>query len=417
MLFEFICYKSNFYILVFWICELSVSILKNLIHISGKIINGLENNLLNEYLQLVILVLSDLLAGFLVIYTKCSFRKQNKTKRQRSKGEIQLIYDKKPYNANQKLKLLILISFLDFIARSPYFCYYLYKKVRILQRNQTDIIVAIDIFMRYFFSKIILKTKIYKHHRWAIIISIFGFLILFAIDLLGIIESEKDFCDKILFLVFLLPLAICYPLEDTYNKILLSDDFLLPHTLMFNRGLIEFVILVIFSLILYLTGNLQLEYTFGNDIILYILLKTGYTIISFVKAFCLMEIIYNFTSQYVSFLIVSESFAGTLNLLINFFIDRKKLPYIYSYDNNLPIILIIIELLSLCIITFGTLMYNEIIIINKCKLNEYTKKGLLDKEKKDLKTLHEDEDENENENENENNVSKTNTIEIEITVH
>ena len=416
MLIEPKCYKNYIYILVYWILELFISIIKNLIYVTKTIDIGLINDLLNEYLQLVILVISDLLAGFLVIYTKSSFRKKNETKRKRAKGEIILIY-KSPIDVNKKLKLLILISFLDFIARSPYFCYYLYKKVRILQRNQTDIIVAIDIFMRYFFSKIILKTKIYKHHRWAIIISIFGFLILFAIDLLGIIESEKDFCDKILFLVFLLPLAICYPLEDTYNKILLSDDFLLPHTLMFNRGLIEFVILVIFSLILYLTGNLQLEYTFGNDIILYILLKTGYTIISFVKAFCLMEIIYNFTSQYVSFLIVSESFAGTLNLLINFFIDRKKLPYIYSYDNNLPIILIIIELLSLCIITFGTLMYNEIIIINKCKLNEYTKKGLLDKEKKDLKTLHEDEDENENENENENNVSKTNTIEIEITVH
>ena len=122
------------------------------------------------------------------------------------------------------------------------------------------------------------------------------------------------------------------------------------------------------------------------------MLKFGYTILSFVKAFCLMQIIYIFTSQYISFLNVSESLAAFINLLINIYYIEKKdgnkdiIPNIYI-DHQF---LIIIEIIALCIIIFGTLMYNEVIIINKWKLNEYTKKGLLTKAENDFKTTDED---------------------------
>ena len=92
-----------------------------------------------------------------------------------------------------------------------------------------------------------------------------------------------------------------------------------------------------------------------------------------------MEVIYIFTSQYVSFLIVSESFAGVLNFLINININDGKFPS--PYKNNT---FIFIDILSLITITFGTLMYNEMIIINKWGLQENTKTGLLLKEQNDF---------------------------------
>ena len=52
MLIEFKCYKSYIYFLVFWISELLVSIIKNIIHV--KSINDFENDLLDEYLQLAL---------------------------------------------------------------------------------------------------------------------------------------------------------------------------------------------------------------------------------------------------------------------------------------------------------------------------------------------------------------------------
>ena len=89
-----------------------------------------------------------------------------------------------------------------------------------------------------------------------------------------------------------------------------------------------------------------------------------------------IEIIYIFTSQYASFLIVSESLAGTLNFLININITEENIPF--KKEMFLPI-----ELLSLLFVIFGTLMYNEMIIINKCGLQENTKNGLLIKERKE----------------------------------
>ena len=375
MLISCICYKQYFYFLIFWILELLVSIFKNLIYNHKFFGRGIENDLTDEYIDLISLNIADLLAGFLVLYTKYSFKKKEIKKEK--KGDINLIYQHNtPFNPNKKLQLLILISFLDFISRSGYFWFsFFINKGRMLNRYYLDIIIAIDILMRYFFSRIILKTYLYNHHITAIIISIIGFISMSVLDIISILIDGEDVSNKFLFLLFILPRSIFYPLEDVLNKILLSNDFLLPHTLMYDRGLIEFIILFIISLILFLTGKLTLTFKYGEEAIYIILFKIVNIIISFAEAFCLMKVIYIFTSQYVSFLIVSESFAGVLNYLINI----SKSPSLYK--NNT---FIFIEILSLITITFGTLMYNEMIIINKWGLQENTKTGLLLKEQNDF---------------------------------
>jgi len=231
-----------------------------------------------------------------------------------------------------------------------------------------------------------------------------------TLDFISIIKDNEDISIqyKFIFLIFLIPKSICLPLEDVINKILLSDDFLLPHTLMFYRGLIEFIILFIISFILFLTGILNLEDLKNmENIYSAVIFKILNIIIYFIQAFCLMKVIYIFTSQYVSFLIVSESLAGTLNFLIN----------INNMNKTTPIneeIYLTIELLSLFIVIFGTLMYNEMIIINKWGLQENTKKGLLLKEQKESNTINvvpvEDNDEDNNNEKNNNNDNIINDI-------
>ena len=197
------------------------------------------------------------------------------------------------------------------------------------------------------------------------------------------------------------------------NQILLSDNFLLPHSLMFDRGIIEFIILLIVSLILFLTKKLEISYTLGN-IIYIILIKIAYTIIESIKAFCLVKTIYIYTSQYVSFLIVSESVGGTLNLIINMISKKDDEDYYYLkfYKNYY---LLIPEIISVIIITFGTLMYNEMIIINKCGLQEKTKRELLIKEKKDYSTANDKDFSNNEENDdNDNDANEDKTINMNL---
>ena len=375
---SFVCHKNYFYFLIYWVLEISVAIIKNYYYDDFEDIE-LESNLQNEYIDLVSLNVADLLAGFLVMYTISSISKK-KIKTQISKVEIKLIYNN-PFYKKKKVFLLVLISILDLFSRSVYLLFYLIVKPEaIFDRFQMDWIVGIDILMRYLFSRLILKTKLYKHHFWSIIISIIGFIFMSSIDFITIVDNEDyKFSTKIWYLLFILPRAIFFPLEDAINKILLSDDFLLPHSLMFDRGLIEFPILLIFSLILFLTKKLKISYKDSENIKYMLLIKIAQTIVLSVKAFCLMQAIYIYTSQYVSFLVISETFGGTLNLFINILFSDDDYPDIYKHT-----FVIIAEIICVIIIIFGTLMYNEMIIVNKFGLQENTNRGLHIKEKTDL---------------------------------
>ena len=85
-----------------------------------------------------------------------------------------------------------------------------------------------------------------------------------------------------------------------------------------------------------------------------------YTISSFVKAYLLLKVIYFFSSQSVSFLIISESITGSIAEIINYWLSDNK-------DDKLS--LLFIEITVILITTFGTLVYDEIIIIKKCGLD------------------------------------------------
>ena len=82
-----------------------------------------------------------------------------------------------------------------------------------------------------------------------------------------------------------------------------------------------------------------------------------------------MKIIYHFSSQSVSFLVISESVTGSILGIISFIKDEDK--------EAIEIILLIMELIGILIITFATLLYDEVIIINKWNLNLYVRKDII----------------------------------------
>ena len=95
------------------------------------------------------------------------------------------------------------------------------------------------------------------------------------------------------------------------------------------------------------------------------------------KAYFLLKIIYHFSSQSVSFLVISESVTGSINEIIDFIKDPDK--------EATDIILLILELIGILIIAFATLLYDEVIIINKWKLNENVKSGIISRAELDTK--------------------------------
>ena len=101
-----------------------------------------------------------------------------------------------------------------------------------------------------------------------------------------------------------------------------------------------------------------------------------FVFISAVKNLCLMNVIYIFNSHHISFLLVIIIVDNTIQQ----FFDKDS---IYDLKETKGIIYFTIDILALIIILIGTLIFNEMIIINAFGLNEKTKKGLLSIEKID----------------------------------
>ena len=82
-----------------------------------------------------------------------------------------------------------------------------------------------------------------------------------------------------------------------------------------------------------------------------------YTLSSFVKSYLLVKVIYYFSAQSVSFLIISESIACSFADIIKYFKEN-------SFD-IVNIINLFIEIIVILNTSFGTLVYDEILIIKK----------------------------------------------------
>ena len=170
---------------------------------------------------------------------------------------------------------------------------------------------------------------------------------------------------------------------------------MLPHLLIFWRGLYNSGMLIVLVLILKFAG---IEIILRTNIYFYVIF-VFLIFVYFFSSLITMEVIYIFSPQHVSFL--------------NIVFQVCKLIF-YRITNGYSLIIIICEIIVSLFMIFSTLIFSEIIIINKWGLNENTKAGFLIKEKQEfvdgigITELMEDE---ENEKEDKNEVNKVITKE------
>ena len=128
--------------------------------------------------------------------------------------------------------------------------------------------------------------------------------------------------------------------------------------------------------------------------------KISYSIIfpllTTIRNLCLMNVIYIFNASHISFLVAIVIFDNTIR---QFF----KNDNIYNFKEVKGIMYFSVDIIALILIIFGSLIFNEMIIINAFGLNEKTKPGLLFLEKIEKfdnldSSYSEDEDEKDEEN-------------------
>ena len=363
-------YNKNLnYAIIYWALEITYRLFVNLQWDYFRII---ENDAINEYIFLILLNISDLLAGFLVIYINYSLkgkRLNDDSSVQRSESVIEMIGGReKTFNKTKSyIQKFILVIILDYLNRLIVFIFYKSNKDAehdmISNKTQKDIIIHMDIIIRYILSIIFLKIKIFKHHIFAFFLILINFLILIPTDAISLhfYSPNKDERLTYIYTGMYSIRAVLFPYEDIIIKKLFKDDYVLPEYLMFFRGVGEFIIILIVTPILYFSLCADDILIVNEDTLKIVLTIILYTLSSFVKSYLLVKVIYYFSAQSVSFLIISESIACSIADIIKYFKEN-------SFD-IVNIINLFIEIIVILNTSFGTLVYDEILIIKKCGMD------------------------------------------------
>ena len=379
--------KNFIYAIIYWILEIIFRLVSNL---KKDFFKMSSDSVQNEYMFVILLNLADLLSIFLVLYIKHSSKreiekiiekKEEKEKEKENEDEkskssvIELIYEKSEIRYKRSFYIkIIIIAILDYLSRSSFWISYAITKAdsSVLSHTlQKNITIIVDIIMRYIFSTFILKVEVYKHHIFSIIVAAVGFALLIINDFLLMItkkENKNDLSKTFFYTAIVSISGFSYPLEDTFVKKVFSQNYIYPAKIQFYRGFLELILIIVITPILFFSFNLQENFQFNISLAV-TLTMIFYTLASFIKAYILLKIVYHYSSQSVSFLIISQSFGGTIIRLIK--IVKEKDAGKWKY------LLFFLEVLGIVMILISSLINDEIIIINKYGLNENVKSNII----------------------------------------
>ena len=385
--------KNFIYVIIYWILEIAFRMVlrfkKEYFIMFGKDEQkdkyDIKNEVKNEYMFVILLNIADLLSIFLVIYIKYSSKGEREKLKLKSEDKIKeenddiepktskktLIYEKTITTLSKTFyKKLIIIVILDYISRSSYWISYAITQVdpeKVSHTFQKNITLTFDIFIRYAFSYYMLKVVIYKHRIFSIIMIVIGFALLIINDVLIMKDNIKyDLPKSFLFSAITLISSITFPLENTLMKQIFSKDYIYPANMQFDKGLFEFILIVVVTPILFFSFNLQSDFNFNISLEV-ALTMILYTISSFVKAFILLKIIYHYSSQSVSFLTISQSLGGSI------------IRFATNTIENWKYFSCVFEIIGVILILIASLIYDEIIIINRWGLNENVNLGIINR--------------------------------------
>ena len=371
--------KKYFYFLFFSISAFLRDYI-SLINVTDYIGDKSEENIVQKrYFDVLTNVLSDCLQGIIVLFSRIRNKKQSNNNNINNHMQLYntLKDNKDTKNGKHRIssffKIMLQISLLDFFCQLLFLVYVLiFNTDNVIERKNQNFLLIIDILSRFLFCRFILETYFYRHHIVSMIINFVVFIILGFFDFHTIfakVNIELSF-----YFVFLIILTIAYSLEDVLNKIALSRESLTPYSLLFYKGVFQIPLVIITSIIIIFIENpFTLFFNLNNNFKLYVLGRRAlFIIFNILRSLFLVKVIDKFSSQHLSILKVLESlFMFCYFLIVN------------EYENevvHIPVILV-----SFLILTFTSLVYNEILVINICGLQDYTQHGLDLQAEKDLR--------------------------------
>ena len=255
--------------------------------------------------------------------------------------------------------LAALFDFLDFANKTFYIQEDIVedKFLNLYSRLKGILIICSAILCYY-----ILKIPIYKHQKFSLLIIFVFLLIVIIIECL--IEFQTSLV-KILLLMFLGQIFLSF--RDVIEKYLLDYDFINPYQILMFEGFFGLIMTSIcFFVIEEPFDKLIKSYdTWQNQQTIYILLLTIFFIFYFLLS----------GSKNIYRLLTNKVYSPTTTSLSEaLFAPLLIIIDIFNFDksNIKGIIYIVINLVVSIIMIFTSLVYNEFLVLNCCKLEYNT---------------------------------------------
>ena len=277
----------------------------------------------------------------------------------------QLIYnDNKLSVTNQKKKIIILyaifLAVLDFLQKFTLILYGILYEGTEINFYSFSCYVPFEIVFQFICSYFILKIHFYKLQKFSLFLNLGIFIILLTIDLFNIL-IEKSFKGKMY--IFYAFCVIFYSIEYSYIKKILLYGYISIYLLMIIKGLFLLILVLLFSLIMYLTKKevfIDIGYFFTES--KYIWLMIGSIFSRFFLSIFLYLIIDRFSPNYYPIVLIFKEFFYSI---LDKIIDSAHYD-IMGWDIYIRIFLYIISFI-------GVIIHNEIVVINICNLGSDTK--------------------------------------------
>ena len=281
--------------------------------------------------------------------------------------------DKKKIRNQYLFLLLLLFIFLIPILLDSYISF----EYGLNFGTSSSVSLFFYIFFYIFLSRVILSVKIYSHQIFSIIFIVVSILIVIIIFLTNDSLSSKIIINIFITIIVTCLLALFNIMGKKYYNIYMDS----PYHFMFIIGLFGMSLILLYEIFTVIIFGIDrsfngIFYQFGKNFEkykgLYILIFIGDVLSDFLIVAGIQLTIYYFTPCHF---IISESTSQIISTFVNDTIE------------NFPVYEKVIIYFLFIIIFFATLIYNEVLIIKICSLNENTKKYIALREANELEYL------------------------------
>ena len=281
------------------------------------------------------------------------------------------IKDKQTKEKKRKIKLSLLVSTFEFLAIYLDVTFSIIAKTNNYQIkfSEMESSILFKVMSKYILSIIILHSPVYKHNYLSLAINVVFLIVLLVLDIIDIVNTKDNY--YFLYAILKIIIAILFSFEDVYAKVLLSLGSFSPYIFLLYRGIFVNCFAFLFSFVFIFVklpdekGEKSIVFTrlwkvYDNklNILLYII----FFIFIYLLNLNIFLIIDKFSP--IHFAIASFLY-NSISSIISCIYGKQELKRFF------------LKLAVYFILIISALVYNEIIILNFCGLEKYTKFYLL----------------------------------------